>query len=70
MDFTSQACGAIKIGNLLRADHYKKSIIAGEGLTCFCFRCTRKRFLLNEILMMFPLHEKEYSAVHCSEVRL
>lgn len=26
------------------------------GLTCFCFRCTRKRFLLNEILMMFSLH--------------
>lgn len=25
------------------------------GLTCLCFRCTRKRFLLNEILTMFPL---------------
>lgn len=30
----------------------------GEGLTCLRFRCMRKRFLLNEILMMFPLHVK------------
>lgn len=27
-----------------------------KRLTCFCFKCRKKRFLLKEILIIFPLH--------------
>lgn len=54
IDFTKQVRKAIKSSNLLRTKWTQE--LMSVGLTCLCFRCTRKRFLLNEILIMFPLH--------------
>lgn len=41
----------------------------GEGLTCLRFRCMRKRFLLNEILIMFPLQVKSAACWGLHEIQ-